>query len=441
MNLGTGQLYKDAAGNVGIGTATPGAKLDVQGALRAVVADGTSCDLTSATGRIRFRPYIDATYVSMVEACNPAGSVNTQLSLNGSTIKHYISGVEKMLLDASGNLIVGGAFGGTAPSYKLAVNAAGTDVTALRLGNSSNGAVALTSIQIGYALADFYGFRIVNASNPSNTAAGLFKIQRGTTTAWADAVTVDNSGNVGLGMVPGGSYILETAGAVSVGSILSSGNNVLTSANFTGYAPSLTGTGASGTWPISISGSAAAVPWSGISSKPTTLAGFGITDGITSATAAATYAALTGATFSGDITAYRPGSPTSGVVYLGNNSGTRYLYYDGTSYSLSGASLYINSALALTAGNFNTYAPTLTGGGSSGTWAISVTGSSASTTGNAATATTATNVSGGSVSATTGTFSGVVKGNSGAKGFGGITTTTVTTAPTGGTSGDFVMVY
>lgn len=42
----------------------------------------------------------------------------------------------------------------------------------------------------------------------------------------------------------------------------------------------------------------------------------------------------------------------------------------------------------LTNVNYNTFAPTLTGGGASGTWGISITGSSASTTGNAATATT-----------------------------------------------------
>lgn len=47
------------------------------------------------------------------------------------------------------------------------------------------------------------------------------------------------------------------------------------------YAP-LTGAGTSGSWPISITGSAAsasAVAWSGVSGKPTTLAGYGITNG------------------------------------------------------------------------------------------------------------------------------------------------------------------
>jgi hypothetical protein len=39
------------------------------------------------------------------------------------------------------------------------------------------------------------------------------------------------------------------------------------------------GSNVTGTWGIDISGAAAAVPWSGVSGKPTTLAGFGITDG------------------------------------------------------------------------------------------------------------------------------------------------------------------
>jgi hypothetical protein len=64
------------------------------------------------------------------------------------------------------------------------------------------------------------------------------------------------------------------------------------------------------------------------------------------------------------------------VIYLGNNSGTRYLYYDGANYNLNGANLYVNGTQAVT---------------NSGTWSINVSGSSASCTGNAATATLAAN--------------------------------------------------
>lgn len=55
---------------------------------------------------------------------------------------------------------------------------------------------------------------------------------------------------------------------------------------------------------------------------------------------------------------------------------------------VSSGALTIGGSVALTASNYNTYSPTLTGTGASGNWGINVTGSSASTTGNAATATT-----------------------------------------------------
>lgn len=57
---------------------------------------------------------------------------------------------------------------------------------------------------------------------------------------------------------------------------------VLTSANYNSYAPTLTGAGASGTWGISVTGSAGSVAWSGVTSKPTTLSGYGITDAVAS---------------------------------------------------------------------------------------------------------------------------------------------------------------
>jgi hypothetical protein len=63
---------------------------------------------------------------------------------------------------------------------------------------------------------------------------------------------------------------------------------------------------------------------------------------------------------------------------------------------VTSGSFWIGSNLALHAGNFTSYTPTLTGTGASGTWGINVTGNAATAT----TATTATNQSGGTVSAT-----------------------------------------
>ena len=86
-----------------------------------------------------------------------------------------------------------------------------------------------------------------------------------------------------------------------------------------------------------------------------------------------------GLTCTGDIYTYRSGG-ASGAIFL-NSAGSRYLYYDGNNYNMPNANLYINGNLTLTASNYNSYAPTLTGGGASGTWGISVTGTAGNITG------------------------------------------------------------
>jgi hypothetical protein len=68
---------------------------------------------------------------------------------------------------------------------------------------------------------------------------------------------------------------------------------------------------------------------------------------------------INGLTSQGDVTIYRSATPTTGVVYLGN-SGSRYLYYDGTNYNLNGANLYVNSSLAVT-NNGSTYGINISG--------------------------------------------------------------------------------
>lgn len=69
-------------------------------------------------------------------------------------------------------------------------------------------------------------------------------------------------------------------------------------------------------------------------------------------------------TLTADLTTYRPGAPTTGAVFLGN-TGSRYIFFDGTSYSLGGAGNIWSSS------NFNpaAYMP-LTGANFSGNFGI-----------------------------------------------------------------------
>lgn len=84
---------------------------------------------------------------------------------------------------------------------------------------------------------------------------------------------------------------------------------------------------------------------------------------------------FSGLTINGDITATRPASPSTGVIFLGNTG--RYLFFDGTNYVMPSSNLVLNGQVALHAGNYNSYAPTLSGTGASGTWGINITGTAA----------------------------------------------------------------
>ena len=205
----------------------------------------------------------------------------------------------------------------------------------------------------------------------------------------------------------------------------------LNSSNYNSYAPTLTGTGASGTWSININGSAASATNASAATNATNASNLG-------GVAAASYAQLSGATFTGTVSVpsgftirkqdnaneggefyieKATNSTLAGNIIVDNNTNTLRIFENGGSFR--GATLDItgcgSQSALLHSSNYNSYAPTLTGTGASGTWSININGSAASATNaSAATnATTATNQSGGTVSATTGSFSSDLSFNSG----------------------------
>ena len=125
--------------------------------------------------------------------------------------------------------------------------------------------------------------------------------------------------------------VSRNGGNPFINNVTYNGNTILHAGNYNSYAPTLTGGGASGTWGISISGNAATATTSN------TTKGVGLTDP----------------------------SIGAGGLWVTSASGLN-IARNGTAY------------LGLDAGNYNSYAPTLTGGGASGTWGINVTGASRS---------------------------------------------------------------
>ena len=217
-----------------------------------------------------------------------------------------------------------------------------------------------------------YGSYSSSATNAPTGSGILYNFMSGTTGTgdggqfWQDYVT----NNLYLRQRWGGSF----TGWLTI----------LSSSNYNSYAPTLTGTGASGTWNISISGTASglsatlAVASGGtgvttstgsgsnvLSTSPTLVSPalgtpssgnlanctFPTLNQSTSGTAGGltgTPNITVGSITSGDITTYRSGAVTTGYIYFGN-TGTKYIGFDGTSIVASVSPSFSITGNALTA--------------------------------------------------------------------------------------------
>jgi hypothetical protein len=113
--------------------------------------------------------------------------------------------------------------------------------------------------------------------------------------------------------------------------------------------------------------------WSKISSTPTTLSGYGITDAVP---------AIRTITINGDtqdLSANRTWTIAAGVTSVNAGTGISVNATTGAVTVTNTGVLSINGSTGavtgiITTSNYNSYSPTLTGGGASGTWGISITG-------------------------------------------------------------------
>jgi hypothetical protein len=394
----TSPFVVDAAGNVGIGLTAPRRKLSISGGGFAFEeAGGTSRaihwgdsttgvmpvliqgDSLSTGGFLAFqtntfgnagveRMRIDSTGVVDVKA--NAGSITHKLQYNedgGEILLYDNAQAAATLLDQSSNqtrllelingssLLVG--LGGSNTTGSIHFMRAGY-VIAATIDSAGNFGLGTQTVSSGMKMdvrgaALFYrttsdGLVIAQGLQTSSGGTGKAAIQIDVNGQGGFAWQCDATGTKTLRLINNGGYgasettllTVTSAGVLAVG-----GNTVLHAGNYTSYSPTLTGTGASGTWGISVTGE----------SRSVNLGGTGHT--ITSNAWAGT-SGYHGYTHNGGN--YRFGfSSTGGVVDV---------YCDGNFYATDSAHLVLH------AGNYNNYAPTKGGIGATGTWAISITG-------------------------------------------------------------------
>jgi hypothetical protein len=221
--------YFVANGNLGIGTLSPGVRLDVAGSVRSnqsVTIGNTGGTYTA--GSI----YSDVNWGMIFRAAQASPTnANFRWANAGDT--------ELMRIDSSGNVGIGTA----SPNATLAIT--GT-------ANVSGNVVVGGTLTTGSTLTVPY----LAVTAQGGIEGGEMQLARPTSnTTLAGAVTFDIFANTLRVYEAGGSFRGVSVDFTGCGSQ----SALLHSSNFNSYAPTLTGTGASGTWGISITGNAATV--------------------------------------------------------------------------------------------------------------------------------------------------------------------------------------
>ena len=155
--------------------------------------------------------------------------------------------------------------------------------------------------------------------------------------------------------------------------------DALTTSNYNSYAPTLTGTGASGTWGISITGNAASA--NGLVNEGMLDSQEKIDNFITKNRFK--YALFKTADSNNVGFASNDGMILSMSWNSSSSYGAQMAFddtFDGTVKVRCKSSSWGNWYKFLHSGNYNSYAPTLTGTGASGTWDINISGNAASAT-------------------------------------------------------------
>jgi len=196
---GTEKMRLDSTGKLGIGTTSPGDKLHVNGGIYSGIASTTSGGLAmfSSSNDSQMGILNNATEFKIYSTYN--------VSAGYKPINFYTSDALKMTLDTSGNLGIGvvPSAWGTANSYK-----------AIQVGYSGLYGRGFSGASETYLTANAYydgtNWKYIGSHYATNLnqATGVYAFQTaasgtaGNNISWTTAMTLDASGNLGIGVTP-----------------------------------------------------------------------------------------------------------------------------------------------------------------------------------------------------------------------------------------------
>ena len=411
---GTLQLYVPYSDHYG-GTGLKYRKFNYAGAwgeLNTIWDSGNLSLLSQLTDNIGVASHIGNT-------SNPHGVTKAQVGLgsvdNTSDANKPVSTATQTALNLKANL-ANPTFTGTvtAPTFSGALSGNANTATTATYLTKAGGSITVAPSTGGVRFDSQIGSVTTGLFPASNNSNAVITLNR-------HSGAFDSQ----LGFSSNGSIYYRAFNGVAINTT-QAWKTILDSDNYNTFAPTKTGTGASGTWGIGVTGNAAtatklqtartiagvsfdgtaniAIPFANLSSKPTTLGGYGITDALQ--INSSDWVNFRYSNFAladkDNLTDGQGLIKLDGWYNLNIGAGSAYgtrltingqsahdktqLYFNGGNGSIQyRKSWYSNSAWTalrtiVDSNNYTSYAPTKTGTGASGTWGIGITGNAATAT-------------------------------------------------------------